>query len=162
MVRLLLCSAIALTLQCQAAAQTTYKYDALGRLIEVRDTSSTSDVVKYTYDAADNRTKVKNGNFGPTAVMDGYFLMTTGGTWSGVLFVLNNDTDLDLPDDTLSVVSVSGSTYASAAPDGVSLINAPIGWYTLSYTMKDAAGVTSSAEISAQVVYCNPICELDP
>lgn len=160
--KLLLCSAIALTLQSQAIAQTTYKYDALGRLIEVREASDPTEIVVYTYDAADNRTKVKNGRAAPVANNDSYFLMITGSTYTGVLLVLNNDTDADLPDDTLSMVSVSGSSYASVVTNGIALTAAPPGWYSLSYTMQDALGTTANASVSAQVVYCNPTCELDP
>lgn len=158
----LLIGAVGLSaLASPANAQTSYKYDALGRLVEVRDTSDTSDIAKYTYDPADNRTKVKSGNAGPSAVADWYFLMTTGTTWSGVLFVLDNDTDADLPDDTLSVVSVSGS-YTSLGTDGIGITSAPVGTHYASYTMRDANGSTSGAEVTYQVVRCNPFCELDP
>lgn len=143
-----------------ADAQTTYKYDALGRLIEVRETTDSSKIEKYTYDAADNRTAAKSGNAAPTAVSDSYFLMTTSSTWSGVLSVLGNDTDPDLPDDTLSVLSTSGSAYASAVSNGVSLSSAPLGTHSFSYTAKDAGGLTSSTSVWVQVVYCNPTCEL--
>ncbi len=151
-----------LVMAAQANAQTTYTYDALGRVIQVRETSDATKVVTYTYDALDNRTKVKSGNAAPAAVADTYFLMTTGSTWTGTLFVLANDTDADLPDDTLSVVSTTGSVYASVLANGVGLTAAPLGTHNFSYTMKDASGATSSAQISAQVVYCNPICERGP
>jgi hypothetical protein len=146
-----------------AAAQTAYSYDALGRLVQARETSDPTKIVKYTYDATDNRTKVKNGNAAPSANNDVRFLMTTGSTWTGTLFVLTNDTDADLPDDTLKVTSTSGSPYASVPggeSDGIAFIAAPLGHHSFSYTMKDANGATSSATVSAQVVYCNPICEL--
>ena len=158
----LLAGALALLVMvAPASAQTTYKYDALGRLVEVRDTSDTSDIATYTYDPADNRTKVKSGNAAPSAIGDWYFLMTTGSTWSGVLSVLDNDTDADLPDDTLSVTSVSGS-YTSLATDGIGITSAPVGYHSASYTMRDANGSTSGADVYYQVVYCNPFCELDP
>lgn len=52
---------LAICAQSAAATETiTYKYDALGRLVQVSRSGSSNNGVtaKYTYDAADNRTNV--------------------------------------------------------------------------------------------------------
>lgn len=79
---------------------------------------------------------------------DIYHRTMPGSIWSGYLSVLSNDTDPDLPSDTLSVVSVTGSTYASVSGTGLQVyFSGPDGDYVLSYTIKDAANATSSATI---------------
>ena len=49
-------SGLALSGSPAFAGNTTYKYDSLGRVIEVDYPNGT--VIKYTYDAAGNRTQV--------------------------------------------------------------------------------------------------------
>lgn len=151
-------------LASSAAAQVsqTYTYDALGRLTKVTPSSGTP--VCYTHDAADNRTTVTaaagcsapvgGGNSPPQAVNDVYFKTTPGATWSGTLAVRNNDTDPDLPNDTLTIIAVSGSPYASISSGGalITITAAPDGDYVLSYTIKDAANATSSATVNLSVV----------
>jgi len=53
---LLAASVLALSGSPAFAGNTTYKYDSLGRVIEVDYPNGT--VIKYTYDAAGNRTQV--------------------------------------------------------------------------------------------------------
>jgi uncharacterized protein RhaS with RHS repeats len=52
--------ALAMATGAQAAETTTYKYDARGRLIEVKQTGGPADgaTTTYSHDAADNRTNV--------------------------------------------------------------------------------------------------------
>lgn len=61
MVAALLCQGVdGATAQPSAPSQVTYKYDALGRLIEVRYPNGR--VVTYSYDPAGNRTTVTVGS----------------------------------------------------------------------------------------------------
>jgi YD repeat-containing protein len=149
-----------------ALAQTseTFSYDALGRLTKV--TPSSGSATCYTHDPADNRTQVAlggatctsggggGGNSPPVAVNDSYMKTTSTTTWSGTLAVRSNDTDPDLPNDTLTITTVSGSSYASVTAGGgtITISAAPDGEYVLSYTIKDAANATSSATVNLTVI----------
>ena len=156
-----------------AFSQTTrvYTYDALGRLVKV--TPGTGTPVCYTHDAADNRTVVAasagctaptggsgggggggGGNSPPTAVNDSYMKTTSTTTWSGTLAVRSNDTDPDLPNDTLTITAVTGSSYATVTPGGgtITITAAPDGDYVLNYTIRDAANATSSATVNLSVI----------
>jgi YD repeat-containing protein len=143
-----------------AQSSNTYTYDGFGRLTKV--TPSTGTPVCYNYDAADNRTTVTAAvgctsqgggqNSPPQAVNDVYFRTMPGSTWSGYLYVLTNDTDPNLPSDTLTVVSVSGSPYATVYSNGQQLyFSGPEGDYVLTYTIRDAAFATSSATVHLYV-----------
>jgi YD repeat-containing protein len=167
-------SAIALMLVAPLAlAQTTrvYTYDALGRLVKV--TPGTGTPVCYTHDAADNRSVVAaaagctaptggagsgggggGGNSPPVAINDSYMKTTSTMTWSGTLLVRSNDTDPDLPNDTLTIIAVSGSSYASITAGGgsITITAAPDGDYVLNYTIRDAANATSSATVNLSVI----------
>ena len=149
-----------------AFAQTseTFSYDALGRLTKV--TPSSGSATCYTHDPADNRTQVAlggttctsggggGGNSPPVAVNDSYMKTTSTTTWSGTLAVRSNDTDPDLPNDTLTITTVSGSSYASVTAGGgtITISAAPDGEYVLNYTIKDAANATSSATVNLTVI----------
>ncbi len=52
---------VMMPLGAHAAETTTYRYDAKGRLLEVKQTGGPANnaTSTYTYDAADNRTNVK-------------------------------------------------------------------------------------------------------
>lgn len=166
--RMIACALVLVLLPPLALAQTTrtYSYDALGRLIKVTPRSGTP--VCYTHDAADNRTTVAasagctapsggaggGGNSPPVAVNDSYMKTTPTATWSGTLAVRSNDTDPDLPNDTLTVIAVSGSSYASITAGGgsITITAAPDGDYVLNYTIRDAANATSSATVNLAVI----------
>lgn len=147
-----------------AAAQTSavsYTYDDLGRLKTAVYPGGGS--ITYSYDANGNRTSVvavastsspppppppPPGNSPPVAANDIYHRTMPGSIWSGLLSVLSNDTDPDLPGDTLTIVSVTGSPYASVASGNVQILfSGPDGNYVLTYTIKDAANATSSATV---------------
>jgi YD repeat-containing protein len=156
--------AVAMALPASAQTSETFAYDALGRLTKV--TPSSGSATCYTHDPADNRTQVAvggtactgggggGGNSPPVAVNDSYMKTTSTTTWSGTLAVRSNDTDPDLPNDTLTITTVSGSSYASVTAGGgtITISSAPDGSYVLSYTIRDAANATSSATVNLTVV----------
>jgi hypothetical protein len=85
-------------------------------------------------------------------VNDIYYKTMPGSTWSGYLSVLSNDTDPNLPNDTLTVVSVTGSPYASVSGTALQIyFSGPEGDYVLTYTIKDAANATSSAIVNLHI-----------
>lgn len=142
-----------------AAAQTTYtyEYDVYGQLVRTERGTGTSTRVRYAYDAAGNRTRVKQGASGPTAYNDLEFFEGGGGT----IYALGNDQDPDLPYDTLTITGVSGgdSSYASVIGGGAAIsFSAPDGSYSFNYAIQDADGLTSSASISVTIftINCGP------
>jgi hypothetical protein len=68
--------------------------------------------------------------------------------------VLANDTDPDLPNDTLTVTGVSGSPYASVVSNDV-YFSGPPGSHWFTYSIQDAAGATSSATVNLEVFFCS-------
>jgi YD repeat-containing protein len=132
-------------------AQTThtYSYDPLGRLTKVSPSGTTATC--YSYDPSDNRTLVSGGcSFPPVAVADSFFRVggvnnnPVSGTWS----VRNNDTDPNLPSDTLTVISVTpgaGAPNVSVSSGGAAVAyTATAGYYEFSYTIQDSTGLTAS------------------
>ncbi|MEY2758100.1 MAG: hypothetical protein RIR33_1878 [Pseudomonadota bacterium] len=161
----LVLAAFAIALPASAQTTETFSYDSLGRLTKV--TPSSGSATCYTHDPADNRTQVAvggtactsgggggGGNSPPVAVNDSYMKTTSTTTWSGTLAVRSNDTDPDLPNDTLTITTVSGSSHASVTAGGgtITISAAPDGEYVLNYTIKDAANATSSATVNLTVV----------
>lgn len=159
-------SAIALALIAPLAlAQTTrtFTYDQYGRLTKVAPGSGLP--VCYGYDKADNRTAVVAAsncvagggppNAAPVAYDDYIYVYSFSNTRSLNLGVLANDTDQDLPNDTLTVTSVSGSSYATVLSNGSDIFfNGYVGTYTLTYGIKDAANATSSATVYLEIIRC--------
>jgi hypothetical protein len=98
-------------------------------------------------------------NFPPVAIPDYVVALAFSSFWAGPLDVLLNDTDPNLPSDTLTVTSVTGSSYASIAAGGGDVIFAgPPGIYNLNYTIKDSQNATSSATVTLELVYCEFGC----
>ena len=160
-----------------ALAQTTrtYSYDVLGRLIKV--TPGTGTPVCYNHDVADNRTNVSAAagcvggaspppppppppppNSPPTAVNDYFAIMVTAQPWSEAFPVLINDTDPDLPGDTMTITSVTGVGSANVTIAGggsyLSWSGTALGSKHLTYTIKDSANQTSSAFLDIDFVDC--------
>jgi hypothetical protein len=141
----------------------TFTYDEYGRLTKAAPGSGLP--VCYAYDQADNRTGVVAAsscvagggpaNYAPSAYDDYIYVLSFTNSWSGGLSVLSNDTDPDLPNDTLTVTGVSGSSFASVASGGSDVyFNGFVGTYTLTYNIKDAANATSSANVYLEIVRC--------
>lgn len=152
-----------LLLPAPAHAQTTtsYEYDVHGRLLRSERNSGATTRTRYTYDPADNRAKVKQGNTGPTAIND-YGFAEDYGPFD--VYVLDNDTDDDLPFDTQTITALSGTHAGSASIQGGGQFirfYAGIGNFTFSYTMKDSQNLTSTAQVFLEVVgpiNCPPDC----
>lgn len=165
-----LAAAILMLLSAQSAsAQTTYtyEYDEFGRLIRVERDSGTSSRVRYTYDSVDNRTRVKQGVSGPSAAYDYVFAESDYGiTISGPYDLFVNDTDADLPFDTFTISAVGGThgSYATIQSGGQSIyFAAGPGTYTMTYTLMDSTGLTSTASVDIEIIptiiiTCPPDC----
>lgn len=153
--------AIAAVLPANAQTSETFAYDSLGRLTRVTPSSGAQSC--YTYDAADNRTKVvvspTCAPAPPVANEDFVSVQITGFTWTGNLGAMLNDTDPNLPYDTLNVISVTGSASASVALGGIDVrFSGGPGYYQLQYTIKDSTNATSSNWIYLNIIQCNPSC----
>ncbi len=121
-------AAILLVSSATAQVSQIYTYGALVRPTKV--TPSTGTAACYNHDPTDNRTTVTasdgctfsgggGGQNSPPQAVDVYvFIQSRESSWSGSLGVLFNDIDADLPSGTLSVTSVSGSSYATVQPSG--------------------------------------------
>ncbi|MEY2759347.1 MAG: hypothetical protein RIR33_3125 [Pseudomonadota bacterium] len=150
-----------------ASAQTTYtyEYDQFGRLVRVERNTGDSSRVRYTYDGVDNRTRVKQGVSAPTATNDWVFVESTFGvTLSGLGDLFANDTDADLPFDSFSFTAVGG-THGSLATiqsgNQTIYFGAGPGSYSITYTMKDSSNMTSTAQVSIEIIppiTCPPEC----
>jgi YD repeat-containing protein len=141
----------------------TYKYDALGRLIEVIINNGGSNVttITYTYDAAGNRTQTVTGsttNNGPTAVADA---ITTAVnipiTWDPRL----NDTDSQ--GDYLTITANSSPVHGTVVNNGNSLTYTPNSGYTgtdtFTYTISD--GHLTSTATETMTVTADPAANPD-
>lgn len=150
----------------------TYKYDAKGRVVEVKRSGTVNNAVQsnYTYDKADNRTNVKvinspNGppappptsNLPPTANADNAGSMSVCSIKT--VNVTANDTDpegnypLTVDSATSSTISV---TVVSATSVELESFPTP-GTYFANYSVSDSLGATSSAQITVTVTsgVCN-------
>ncbi len=137
------------------AADITYTYDALGRLIRADYTNGQSIV--YNYDAAGNRTSVVSGGNPPTANPD------NTSTTENVAVTFDPRTNDTSPlGYTLSVTAVTtpGHGTAAIAGGGTQVTYTPANGYsgtdTFSYTISDGHGGTSSATVTASVSIIAP------
>jgi lysophospholipase L1-like esterase len=94
------------------------------------------------------------GNSPPTARNDNFSI--SAGDANFFLNVLNNDTDPDLPGDSLSIVSVGAtSNSGTVINNATSLRYTPAGGFsgteTFNYTISDSAGQMSTATVSVNV-----------
>ncbi len=158
-----------LTSSATAQVSQTYSYDALGRLTKVTPSSGTP--VCYNYDSADNRTSVSaasgcsaggGGGSPPTAHND-YYATYYKNPVTAYYYVLSNDTDPDLPADTLSITSVSGSGLSIVNVGGADALlwsgTATPGVKNFTYSIKDSTNQTSSATLTIEFLLCKPADE---
>lgn len=132
-----------------AADHNTYKDGPVTITVTVKDAGNLTASDTFTLTV----TKV---NDAPAAQNDSYTINEDAVT---EFLVLDNDldADLDLEGDTLSILSTAGVENGSVelAGDKESLIFTPAAnWHgveTFTYTMQDAAGVTSTASVSVTV-----------
>jgi hypothetical protein len=114
--------------------------------------------MQYDYDLVGNRTKVKKGVSGVTAYDDWTFVVIDPVGTGWVLSPLDNDTDDDLPNDTLTITGLSGtdSQWATILPGGQSIgfyENDTGGYYTFGYTVSDKYGNIDTATIEVYVIW---------
>jgi YD repeat-containing protein len=126
----------------------TYTYDALGRVRTVTDNSGSTT---YTYDAADNRTKVVMGtNRAPVAAND-TASVAPGGTV--LIPVRANDTDADGDVLTITAVSTPTSGSATISNGSISYSATPSasGTATFTYTVSDGKGGEATATVTVTI-----------
>ncbi len=157
---LMLCSAPALS-----QTTTTYTYDSVGRVVKV--TPSSGLPTCYKYNRADNRVSVaaQSGcthTSPPTANAD-YVVTYYKNPVTAYYGVLGNDTDPDLPADTLSITSVSGYGLSIVNVGGVDALlwsgTATPGVKNFTYYIEDSTGSTSSATLTIEFILCKPADE---
>ena len=115
----------------------------------------TKSVVSKRNDKAADPRRIYFTNSAPTANDDIFIEFTTVWGWSGCEDVLANDTDPDLPNDTLTITGVTGSSYVSVS-GSLLCFSGPPGTYFLNYTIEDSYGATSDADVYWHVSYCSP------
>jgi YD repeat-containing protein len=137
---------------------TTYQYDELGRLIQVRDTANRSQ--SFVYDAAGNRREMRaqaaNGgvNRAPVAVGDSYSVRINV---QSIVYPLVNDSDPD--GDSISIVSVTQPWNASVtinSGNSLSIVGtvAPGGGSStaaFNYTVSDGRGGVATGNVTITV-----------
>lgn len=84
--------------------------------------------------------------------------MVTAQPYDGDFNVLLNDTDPNLPNDTLTITAVSGIGSANITITGGGTLlhwsGTANGTKNLTYTIKDSTNLTSSASLQIDFVYC--------
>jgi hypothetical protein len=165
----LIAAACCLMSTTPASTQTTrtYAYDVLGRLVKV--TPGTGTPVCYSLDPADNRKIVAAAagctpamgtgaaNLPPVATNDYFAVMVTAQPYVGDFPVLINDTDQNLPNDTMTITSITGPGSANITIVGGTYLHwsgTALGSKHLTYTIRDAANATSTAFLDIDFVSC--------
>jgi YD repeat-containing protein len=144
--------ALVVGLLASPVAAEDYKYDALGRLIQV--TYASGAIVQYSYDAAGNRTTVVSGlpNHAPVAAND-----TAAVAASAYVDIMVRANDSDPDGDPLTVTAVStpsGGGSVSIRSSGAHVrYTAPAmgGTKTFTYTVSDGQGGTDTATVTVTV-----------
>ncbi len=139
------------------SADSSYTYDALGRLTSVAYTCGKS--VAYSYDAAGNRTSVvtAGGNASPVANADSIAVVfNTAKNFDPRV----NDTDADCDALTITATGSGPSHGGVTINSGTSITYTPTTGYSgadsFSYTISDPASHTASATVSVTVAGANP------
>lgn len=85
--------------------------------------------------------------------------ITTAEDSSEQILVLANDTDPDLPDDTLDIVAVSQPLHGTAVISGTVIIYTPVEDYAgpdeFTYTISDSQGATDTAQVTVTIIPVN-------
>lgn len=144
-------------------AGTTYTYDALGRIVSVRQDDGKQTT--YSYDASGNRTQtsvaVTTANRAPVAVPDTAILYENALSVS--LDPRANDSDPD--GNLLTVFSVANGTFGNASWNESALTYTSNrkrnGTDSIVYTVTDGQGMTSSGEVTVTLANLNPVAVND-
>lgn len=154
-------SALCVLALAGSASAEQYKYDALGRLIQVRYPNDF--VVNYSYDAAGNRTRVLAGADTPPpqgAVVANADSGSASVNASTLIDVLANDVGTGL-----IITSVTGVSAGSAQiSSGKILYTAPShgGPQTFTYTVMNGQGGSASALVTVDVIEMTSPCDPGP
>lgn len=157
-----------------AMAKQEYRYDSLGRLVQVNNPNGVNSF--YTYDDVGNRLYLARGTYttpptpspAPWAADDNHLIPINTSQW---VWVLGNDTGTGIT--VISVSNVSGGNAWVSSGGGSVAYAAPgyAGSQSFTYTIQDSQGRTASATVHVEVYDageppCEPsggqMCEADP
>ncbi|NNL47970.1 MAG: tandem-95 repeat protein, partial [Acidimicrobiia bacterium] len=143
----------------------TLALNADGSFVYTHDGSENfSDSFTYTVtdDAGNTDTTTASITISPVndnapVATDNSMTVAEGG--ANVVDVKSDDTDVDLPNDTLTVVSVTNGTFGTAGTDGTSVTYTHDGTEnftdSVTYTLEDAAGQQDTAVVSITITPVN-------
>jgi hypothetical protein len=147
--------AVSGTLENIAEAQEITFPATTGRFVRLVALSEVNDHPRWTSMAEFNlRGLPLSGNYPPDAVDDAFAVPADSA--NNLLAVLSNDTDPDLPQDSLVIDSVGSSVESAVlSHDGVTVTYTPppgfSGVDSFSYTVRDGAGAYDTATVTIQV-----------
>jgi len=139
-----------------------YFFDDKGAYTALNDGEFVEEVFQYTVrdeqgdtDTATLSIRINGVNDAPSAVNDHVFTGEDDTVQIQVSQLLGNDTDADV-NDSKALVSVQGASNGTVALNGGVISFTPaanfVGNAGFSYTMRDAAGLTSTANVTVEVL----------